>query len=123
MADELATPYSGRVRGPARMRAFHHRILACVALSCWAVAAAAAPESDTVRPKAPVTSLPRHWQPMLFFVAKGAAGACGPGCSEWIAAEGNVDADAPERLRDFLVPLNGTLRLFTTLYLTPPCYT
>jgi hypothetical protein len=44
---------------------------------------------------------------MLFFIAKGAAGACGAGCSEWIAAEGNVDADAPERLRDFLVPLNG----------------
>ncbi len=44
---------------------------------------------------------------MLFFLAKGAPGACGAGCSEWIAAEGNVDADAPERLRDFLVSLNG----------------
>jgi hypothetical protein len=44
---------------------------------------------------------------MLFFVAKGAAGACGAGCSEWIAAEGNIDADAPQRLRDFLAPLDG----------------
>jgi hypothetical protein len=87
------------------MRAFHHRILACVALSCWAAAAAAAP--DSARPKVPVTSLPRHWQPMLFFVAKGAPGACGAGCNEWIAAEGNIDGDAPERLRDFLAPLNG----------------
>jgi len=79
-------------------------VLAC-GLASAAVPAAAAP--DSARPKAPVTSLPRHWQPMFFFVAKGAAGACGPGCSEWIAAEGNIDADAPERLRDFLVPLNG----------------
>jgi hypothetical protein len=27
---------------------------------------------------------------MIFYVARGAAGACGPGCSEWIAAEGTV---------------------------------
>jgi hypothetical protein len=87
------------------MRTFHLRILACVALSCWAAVAAAAP--DSVRPKVPVTTLPSHWQPMLFFLAKGAAGACGAGCSEWIAAEGNIDEDAPERLREFLVPLNG----------------
>jgi hypothetical protein len=87
------------------MRTFHLRILACVALSCWAAVAAAVP--DAVRPKVPVTTLPSHWQPMLFFLAKGAAGACGAGCSEWIAAEGNIDDDAPERLRDFLLPLNG----------------
>jgi len=87
------------------MKAFHHRILACVALSCWAAAAAAAP--DPVPPQTPITSLPRHWQPMLFFLAKGATGACGAGCSEWIAAEGHIDEDAPERLRDFLAPLNG----------------
>jgi hypothetical protein len=87
------------------MRAFHHRILACVALLCCAATALAAPDSG--RPKVPVTTLPRHWQPMHFFLAKGTAGACGAGCSEWIAAEGNIDEDAPERLRDFLVPLNG----------------
>jgi hypothetical protein len=87
------------------MKALHHRILACVALLCCAATAVAAPDSG--RPKGPVTSLPRHWQPMLFFLAKGAEGACGAGCSEWIAAEGNIDDDAPERLRDFLVPLSG----------------
>ena len=27
---------------------------------------------------------------MIFYVARGAAGACGPNCSEWIAAEGTV---------------------------------
>src|SRR5262245_929797 len=76
-------------------------------LACGLASAAAAAAPDSVRPKVPVTTLPSHWQPMLFFVAKGAAGACGAGCSEWIAAEGNIDDDAPERLRDFLVPLNG----------------
>src|SRR5262245_23222816 len=41
-------------------------------------------------------------QAMIFFVAKGDAGACGRGCSEWIAAEGMIDGDAAQRLRDFL---------------------
>ena len=27
-------------------------------------------------------------EPMIFFLAKGERDACGPGCSEWIAAEG-----------------------------------
>ena len=44
-------------------------------------------------------------QPLIFFVAKGAANACGPGCSEWIAAEGLFNSDAPQRLRDFLATL------------------
>src|SRR5205085_1737488 len=46
-----------------------------------------------------------RWQPMIFFVAKGEPGACGPGCSEWIAAEGMIDPDAGQRLRDFVVGL------------------
>ena len=41
-------------------------------------------------------------QPMTFFLAKGEPNACGPGCSEWIAAEGMIDADAGKRLRDFV---------------------
>ena len=39
---------------------------------------------------------------MIFFVAKGEPNACGPGCSEWIAAEGTIDSGAPKRLRAFL---------------------
>ena len=31
---------------------------------------------------------------MIFYVARGAAAACGPGCSEWIAAEGTVQERA-----------------------------
>ncbi len=39
--------------------------------------------------------------PMVFYLAKGEADACGPGCNEWIAADGHIDAGAPERLRAF----------------------
>lgn len=45
-------------------------------------------------------------QAMIFFVAKGEPGACGPGCSEWIAAEGVIDRDAPQRFHDFLAALS-----------------
>src|SRR5215471_4345244 len=30
--------------------------------------------------------------PMIYYLAKGEEGICGPGCSEWIAAEGQIDA-------------------------------
>ena len=40
--------------------------------------------------------------PMIFYLAKGAPDACGPGCSEWIAAEGAFDTGAATRLRAFL---------------------
>ena len=35
---------------------------------------------------------------MIFYVARGADGACGQGCSEWIAAEGTVQWDTHKRL-------------------------
>ncbi len=35
---------------------------------------------------------------MIFYVAHGAADACGPGCSDWIAAEGTVQWDTYKRL-------------------------
>jgi len=35
---------------------------------------------------------------MIFYVAHGTDGACGPGCSEWIAAEGTVQWDTHKRL-------------------------
>src|SRR5262249_50604124 len=35
---------------------------------------------------------------MIFYVAKGAPDACGPGCSEWIAAEGAIQWDTYKRL-------------------------
>ena len=35
---------------------------------------------------------------MIFYVAHGAVDACGPGCSDWIAAEGAVQWDTHKRL-------------------------
>ena len=35
---------------------------------------------------------------MIFYVAHGTEGACGPGCSDWIAAEGTVQWDTHKRL-------------------------
>lgn len=47
---------------------------------------------------------------MTFVVAKGLPEACGPGCSEWIAAEGEFDLQSPRRLRKLLDEL-GERRL------------
>ena len=41
-------------------------------------------------------------RPMVFFLARGGAGSCGPGCGEWIAAEGRFVPGTAQRLRDFL---------------------
>lgn len=35
---------------------------------------------------------------MIFYVAHGTEGACGPGCADWIAAEGTVQWDTHKRL-------------------------
>ena len=45
--------------------------------------------------------------PIAFFVAKGDANACGPGCREWIAADGTIDDGAAARLRALLKKLGG----------------
>src|SRR5262249_34999554 len=39
---------------------------------------------------------------MIFYVAHGAADACGTGCSDWIAAEGTVQWDTHKRLINVL---------------------
>jgi len=44
---------------------------------------------------------------MIFYVARGPAGACGPGCSEWIAAEGTVQWDTHKRLINILDRQSG----------------
>jgi hypothetical protein len=44
---------------------------------------------------------------MIFYVAHGVAGACGQGCSEWIAAEGTVQWDTHKRLIAILDRQNG----------------
>src|SRR5438477_13006300 len=44
---------------------------------------------------------------MVFFLAKGEPNACGPGCSEWVAADCRFDLDAPDRLRALLKRFGG----------------
>ena len=46
----------------------------------------------------PVGGIGQSPDAMIFYVAHGAASACGPGCSEWIAAEGTVQWDTYKRL-------------------------
>jgi hypothetical protein len=45
--------------------------------------------------------------PMIFYLAKGEPDACGQGCAKWIAAEGQFDTGAPQRLRAFLSRLGA----------------
>ncbi|WFU77010.1 hypothetical protein QA642_21635 [Bradyrhizobium sp. CB2312] len=58
------------------------------------VAATAAPAQQ--RP--PIGLYGSPTDAMIFYVAHGPAGACGPGCSDWIAAEGTVQWDSYKRL-------------------------
>ena len=53
-------------------------------------------QAQTQRP--PVGGFGSPADAMIFYVAHGAAGACGQGCSEWIAAEGTVQWDTHKRL-------------------------
>ena len=61
-----------------------------------ALTASAAMGQSATRPAVGgVASLP---DAMIFYVAHGPLGACGPGCSDWIAAEGTVQWDTHKRL-------------------------
>jgi hypothetical protein len=62
-----------------------------------AVAAAGFAQAQTPQ-RPPVGGIGSPPDAVIFYVARGAAGACGPGCSEWIAAEGTVQWDTHKRL-------------------------
>src|SRR4029077_18774472 len=49
-------------------------------------------------PRPPIGDFGSPPDAMIFYVAHGAAGACGQGCSEWVAAEGTVQWDTHKRL-------------------------
>jgi hypothetical protein len=84
------------------MSAVRKSLVSCLVFGC-SLGAAAGKDADTVsRAKATAIREALQRQQMVFFVAKGGADACGPGCSEWIAAEGAIDSDAGQRFRDFL---------------------
>jgi hypothetical protein len=73
-------------------------LAALVPIIGWAptvMGAAAAPGETSVAAMADIE----------FYLARGEADACGPGCNEWIAAEGKIDAGAASRLRRLLAKL------------------
>jgi hypothetical protein len=71
-----------------------------VSLAGWCSVIGGTGEGHAQQPRTVLQLINQH--PMMFFVAKGDPGACGPGCSEWIAAEGGFDQTVHVRLRQFL---------------------
>src|SRR5215470_6186414 len=66
-------------------------------------APAAAQSGGGANPSKEGTKAPASTQmPMVFYLAKGEPDSCGPGCSEWIAAEGRIDESSAQRLRALL---------------------
>src|SRR6201992_1999477 len=68
-----------------------------------AAPAAKATPASRARPAPPKTPTP----PMQFYVAKGAADACGRGCDRWIQLEGQIDRGAAGRFRNFFAQLRN----------------
>jgi hypothetical protein len=71
-----------------------------------ALAAAGFAQAQTLQ-RPPVGGIGSPPDAMIFYVARGPAGACGPGCSEWIAAEGTVQWDTHKRLLAILDRQSG----------------
>ena len=70
------------------------KIIRCLAALCMATVpalAAAGAAHETLK-----------LRPMTFSVVKGQPNACGTGCAEWIAAQGDFDAKAADRFRGLL---------------------
>jgi hypothetical protein len=82
------------------VRPYHAFLAGLLSLASIALATA-----QTARPPAGgVNSTP---DAMIFYVAHGADGVCGPGCADWIAAEGTVQWDTYKRLINILDRQNG----------------
>jgi hypothetical protein len=71
------------------------------------VAGLAHPAAAQDRMLPPVGGVSSPVDTMIFYVVHGAPGACGAGCSEWIAAEGTVHWDTYKRLLSLLDRLGG----------------
>src|ERR1700682_1715127 len=71
------------------------RLILVVALALICGPASAAPGVRSAPGELPAP-------PMVVYVVKGAPDACGRGCDSWIAAEGQIDAAAAPRFRNFL---------------------
>jgi hypothetical protein len=89
-----------------------HRGIISLVLSTCLVATAmvvAAWAQSAPATKGPETKSPPP--PIVFYVAKGEPGACGPGCREWIAAEGFIDPMAEPRLWELLRKIGNDRKL------------
>jgi hypothetical protein len=77
-----------------------------IAILAWAVLGTAAAQAQTSsEPAKPPGASLADVPAIEFYLARGDADACGPGCNEWIAAEGRIDAGAAQRLRRLLAKL------------------
>jgi hypothetical protein len=75
-----------------------------IAVALLVAAGRCAVAADDKTDKAPAAGVVTMG-PIEFYLAKGDADACGPGCNAWIAAEGKIDAGAASRLRRLLAKL------------------
>src|SRR5262245_14495368 len=98
-------------------RAF--RFAATTLALAFAAPAAAEPALEPAKAPTPAFDL-RSIPPMVFFVAKSDSDACGPGCSEWIAADGAIDAGTPARLRALLGKLSKSGKRALPIYFSSP---
>src|SRR5688572_9753936 len=82
-------------------------VAACPGASAGTVGFEALAQSPQKRGARPDVSLRKRFEayraaPLMLFVAKGDANACGPGCDTWIAAEGTLGPTAAQQIRRFL---------------------
>jgi hypothetical protein len=80
------------------------KFMRCVAAALCCLPAASNAASDDPQELERVLAKIRS-DPMIFVVAKSEPNACGRGCSEWIAAQGQFDEGAAQRFREFLAVL------------------
>jgi hypothetical protein len=80
------------------------KFMRCVAAALCCLPAASNAASDDPKELERVLAKIRS-DPMIFVVARSEPNACGRGCSEWIAAQGQFDEGAAQRFREFLAVL------------------
>jgi len=80
-------------------------IALALAVAVGPIGGAAAVMAETTSDPAKAGAKSAATAEIVFFPARGEADACGPGCNEWIAAEGKIDAGAATRLRRLLTKL------------------
>jgi hypothetical protein len=80
------------------MKTAGQSLLAAVLLLAASLPAAAAPAKE----KRAAATFVQLKAPMVFYLAQGEPNSCGPGCDQWIAAEGAITHGTTERLLAFL---------------------